>query len=188
LCLEIFLGASSVMIATAAECNPSCFSDSPLIDVESTFTPSYIQLVCISSSCFCTPCTDFGNSVSILITTSVLQNSAHSNLRHSTSTSKSLPRPPIVKRCPLPSLITISWSLQVALGMARRYSRLLLVPFKLVLAKSPWLSVPSSRIRLNRRRRHRSRPKTLSRRARMHLWGLLLQSCLYPPWFLARIR
>ncbi|KAG6333148.1 hypothetical protein ID866_5944 [Astraeus odoratus] len=38
-------GASSVMIATAAEANPSCFSSIPLQDVESTLIPSYLRLV-----------------------------------------------------------------------------------------------------------------------------------------------
>jgi len=37
-------GASSVMIATAAESNPSCFSSTPLVDVESTLIPSYLRL------------------------------------------------------------------------------------------------------------------------------------------------
>lgn len=37
-------GADSVMIATAAESNPSCFSAIPLRDVESTLSPSYLRL------------------------------------------------------------------------------------------------------------------------------------------------
>ncbi|KAG1742731.1 uncharacterized protein EDB91DRAFT_1051632 [Suillus paluster] len=37
-------GADSVMIATAAESNPSCFSATPLQDVESTLMPSYLRL------------------------------------------------------------------------------------------------------------------------------------------------
>ncbi|KAH7922790.1 FMN-linked oxidoreductase [Leucogyrophana mollusca] len=37
-------GAHSVMIATAAESNPSCFSPAPLMDVESTLIPSYLRL------------------------------------------------------------------------------------------------------------------------------------------------
>ncbi|KAL4070451.1 hypothetical protein J3A83DRAFT_4094292 [Scleroderma citrinum] len=37
-------GASSVMIATAAEANPSCFSITPLQDVETTLIPSYLRL------------------------------------------------------------------------------------------------------------------------------------------------
>ncbi|KAI9569497.1 hypothetical protein HD554DRAFT_2091622 [Boletus coccyginus] len=37
-------GASSVMIATAAESNPTCFSSTPLIDVETTLIPSYLRL------------------------------------------------------------------------------------------------------------------------------------------------
>lgn len=37
-------GADSVMIATAAESNPSCFSLTPLQDVESTLVPSYLRL------------------------------------------------------------------------------------------------------------------------------------------------
>ncbi|KAH0837887.1 hypothetical protein J3R83DRAFT_6115 [Lanmaoa asiatica] len=37
-------GASSVMIATAAESNPTCFSSMPLMDVESTLIPSYLRL------------------------------------------------------------------------------------------------------------------------------------------------
>lgn len=37
-------GADSVMIATAAESNPSCFSATPLRDVESTLSPSYVRL------------------------------------------------------------------------------------------------------------------------------------------------
>jgi tRNA-dihydrouridine synthase 2 len=41
-------GAHSVMIARGAESNPSCFSPSPLKDVERTLWPSYLRLVCIS--------------------------------------------------------------------------------------------------------------------------------------------
>ncbi|KAF7307534.1 tRNA-dihydrouridine synthase 2 [Mycena indigotica] len=37
-------GAHSVMIARAAESNPSCFSPKPLIDVEKTLSPAYIRL------------------------------------------------------------------------------------------------------------------------------------------------
>ncbi|KAI0801462.1 FMN-linked oxidoreductase [Fomes fomentarius] len=37
-------GAHSVMIATAAEANPSCFSPTPLKDLELTFVPPYIRL------------------------------------------------------------------------------------------------------------------------------------------------
>ncbi|KAJ6604943.1 tRNA-dihydrouridine synthase 2 [Mycena sp. CBHHK59/15] len=37
-------GAHSVMIARAAESNPSCFSVNPLNDVESTLSPAYIRL------------------------------------------------------------------------------------------------------------------------------------------------
>lgn len=33
------------MIATAAEANPTCFSSSPLVDLEETFVPSYLRLV-----------------------------------------------------------------------------------------------------------------------------------------------
>lgn len=39
-------GAHSVMIATAAEANPSCFSPTPLSDLEETLIPAYIRLVC----------------------------------------------------------------------------------------------------------------------------------------------
>jgi tRNA-dihydrouridine synthase 2 len=38
-------GASSVMIARGAESNPSCFSPTPLIDLEKTMMPAYIRLV-----------------------------------------------------------------------------------------------------------------------------------------------
>ncbi|KZT43716.1 FMN-linked oxidoreductase [Sistotremastrum suecicum HHB10207 ss-3] len=41
---RITAGAHSVMIATAAESNPSCFSKTPLVDVETTLIPSYIRL------------------------------------------------------------------------------------------------------------------------------------------------
>lgn len=34
------------MIATAAEANPSCFSPTPLVDVEETLIPAYLRLVC----------------------------------------------------------------------------------------------------------------------------------------------
>ncbi|KLO20161.1 FMN-linked oxidoreductase [Schizopora paradoxa] len=37
-------GAHSCMIATAAESNPSCFSQEPLEDLEKTFVPQYIRL------------------------------------------------------------------------------------------------------------------------------------------------
>lgn len=43
--IEPQAGAHSVMIATAAESNPSCFSKTPLVDVETTLIPSYIRLV-----------------------------------------------------------------------------------------------------------------------------------------------
>lgn len=43
--LTVSPGASSVMIATAAESNPTCFSSTPLIDVETTLIPSYLRLV-----------------------------------------------------------------------------------------------------------------------------------------------
>ena len=43
--LTVSLGASSVMIATAAESNPTCFSSTPLMDVETTLIPSYLRLV-----------------------------------------------------------------------------------------------------------------------------------------------
>ena len=39
------LGAHSVMIATAAESNPSCFSPTPLVDLEKTLVPPYLRLV-----------------------------------------------------------------------------------------------------------------------------------------------
>ena len=38
-------GAHSVMIATAAESNPSCFSPTPLVDLEKTLVPPYLRLV-----------------------------------------------------------------------------------------------------------------------------------------------
>ena len=38
-------GAHSVMIATAAEANPSCFSPTPLNDLEETLIPAYMRLV-----------------------------------------------------------------------------------------------------------------------------------------------
>ncbi|KAJ2927686.1 hypothetical protein H1R20_g9418, partial [Candolleomyces eurysporus] len=37
-------GASSVMIARGAEANPSCFSPTPLVDVETTLMPAYFRL------------------------------------------------------------------------------------------------------------------------------------------------
>ncbi|KAI0095130.1 hypothetical protein BDY19DRAFT_916408 [Irpex rosettiformis] len=37
-------GAHSAMIATAAESNPTCFSKTPLTDLETKFTPSYIRV------------------------------------------------------------------------------------------------------------------------------------------------
>ncbi|KAH9926510.1 uncharacterized protein B0H18DRAFT_954777 [Fomitopsis serialis] len=37
-------GAHSCMIATAAESNPSCFSPTPLVDLEHTLIPSYLRL------------------------------------------------------------------------------------------------------------------------------------------------
>ncbi|KAJ7644415.1 hypothetical protein FB45DRAFT_897850 [Roridomyces roridus] len=37
-------GADSVMIARAAEANPTCFSANPLDDVEKTFTPAYLRV------------------------------------------------------------------------------------------------------------------------------------------------
>ncbi|KAI0071029.1 FMN-linked oxidoreductase [Panus rudis PR-1116 ss-1] len=37
-------GAHSAMIATAAEANPSCFSPTPLVDVEKDFVPAYVRL------------------------------------------------------------------------------------------------------------------------------------------------
>jgi len=37
-------GAHSVMIATAAEANPSCFSPTPLVDVHQTLIPTYLRV------------------------------------------------------------------------------------------------------------------------------------------------
>ncbi|KXN85685.1 tRNA-dihydrouridine(20) synthase [NAD(P)+] [Leucoagaricus sp. SymC.cos] len=37
-------GAHSVMIARAAEANPTCFSDTPLVDLDKTLVPSYFRL------------------------------------------------------------------------------------------------------------------------------------------------
>ncbi|GAW08781.1 hypothetical protein F5879DRAFT_1009909 [Lentinula edodes] len=37
-------GAHSVMIARAAECNPSCFSNTPLTDIHETLVPAYLRL------------------------------------------------------------------------------------------------------------------------------------------------
>jgi len=37
-------GAHSVMIATAAEANPTCFSRTPLVDLEKTLIPSYLRV------------------------------------------------------------------------------------------------------------------------------------------------
>ncbi len=39
------LGAHSVMVASAAETNPSCFLPSPLTDVEETLIPPYLRMV-----------------------------------------------------------------------------------------------------------------------------------------------
>ena len=39
------IGAHSVMIATAAEANPSCFSPTPLVDVHRTLVPTYLRVV-----------------------------------------------------------------------------------------------------------------------------------------------
>lgn len=38
-------GAHSVMIARAAETNPTCFSSTPMIDLEKTLWPKYLRLV-----------------------------------------------------------------------------------------------------------------------------------------------
>ena len=43
--LSCFAGAHSVMIATAAESNPTCFDPKPLVDLEGTLLPPYVQLV-----------------------------------------------------------------------------------------------------------------------------------------------
>jgi len=37
-------GAHSVMIATAAEANPSCFSSTPLVDIHRTLIPTYLRV------------------------------------------------------------------------------------------------------------------------------------------------
>jgi len=42
---DLELGAHSVMVATAAESNPSCFSPEPLEDLEETLIPDYLRLV-----------------------------------------------------------------------------------------------------------------------------------------------
>jgi tRNA-dihydrouridine synthase 2 len=39
------VGAHSVMIARAAEANPTCFSDTPLVDLDKTLVPAYFRLV-----------------------------------------------------------------------------------------------------------------------------------------------
>ena len=48
-------GAHSVMIARAAETNPTCFSSTPMIDLEKTLWPKYLRLVrhFISSKYLC---------------------------------------------------------------------------------------------------------------------------------------
>ncbi len=43
--LTVNVGADSVMIARAAEANPSCFSPTPLVDVGETLMPDYLRLV-----------------------------------------------------------------------------------------------------------------------------------------------
>lgn len=53
-CLTVSPGASSVMIATAAESNPTCFSSTPLMDVETTLIPSYLRLVSHHPTCMTT--------------------------------------------------------------------------------------------------------------------------------------
>lgn len=50
---SIVPGAHSVMIATAAEANPSCFSPTPLSDVEETLMPAYMRLVCRATIDMC---------------------------------------------------------------------------------------------------------------------------------------
>ncbi|KAF9486398.1 tRNA-dihydrouridine synthase 2 [Pholiota conissans] len=42
--VRLVTGADSVMIARGAESNPSCFSPTPLVDVEKTFIPGYLRL------------------------------------------------------------------------------------------------------------------------------------------------
>lgn len=51
-------GADSVMIARGAESNPSCFSPTPLVDVEKTFIPSYLNLVRARYRLLCTTDTE----------------------------------------------------------------------------------------------------------------------------------
>ncbi|KAI0063677.1 FMN-linked oxidoreductase [Artomyces pyxidatus] len=43
--IRAMTGADSVMVATAAEANPTIFSPTPLADLETTLIPSYIRLV-----------------------------------------------------------------------------------------------------------------------------------------------
>ena len=45
LLISYLLGAHSVMIATAAEKNLSCFSGNPLVDAETVLNPEYLSLV-----------------------------------------------------------------------------------------------------------------------------------------------
>lgn len=38
-----------MMIATAAESNPSCFLSEPLEDLEETLIPDYFRMVCVEN-------------------------------------------------------------------------------------------------------------------------------------------
>lgn len=43
--LTYYTGAHSVMIARSAESNPTCFSTTPLVDLDKTLVPAYLRLV-----------------------------------------------------------------------------------------------------------------------------------------------
>lgn len=74
-------GAHSVMIARAAESNPSCFSPEPLKDVERTLWPAYLRLVRYSYSFYIKPKDKL--RLNTLITIGVLRNSVlHNSKAH----------------------------------------------------------------------------------------------------------
>jgi tRNA-dihydrouridine synthase 2 len=44
--IKTLTGAHSVMVATAAESNLSCFASAPVVDAETVLAPEYARLVC----------------------------------------------------------------------------------------------------------------------------------------------
>lgn len=148
------------MIARAAECNPSCFSPTPLVDVARTLIPDYLRLV----SCPSIFLTYKPDSLPLSPNTSPItgpsQSSASHNSKASTSKLPKRARTSSVKLSSRPKALTISPTLSVR-GRARRYSG----TSHRLLRRVRWLGIGRQRSLMRRRLQQRktatqSHPRT----------------------------